>query len=598
MSDITKVYNDQIRELAIKIENARTLAKRIFYFRLFSFIAIIFFFYFLLPFGISVSVIVALTFFFFFLGALFYDNKNNRKIAFFYALKNSFENELKAMEGDLSAFSNGRDFADHHHDFSFDLDVFGHHSLFHHINRTVTKNGETMLAGWLVNPSSIDVVLSKQISCKELSRKINFRHEFRCLARGATSDSSGTLLNWFSGKGLLPEIPLYSINLWQLSMVAMGIYSILGGSNVPVISALIINFIVLFIYKKKLTNIHGQTSQSYALIHKYSKLMRKIEEEEFETEYLKKLQEKLYKGGIGASEKISQLAFILKQLDLRLNIYFHTPLNLFFIWDVFWSRKLESWKANHKDFIHEWFGVMSELDALNSLGNFAFNNSDFIFPEVIEDFFQFNAEYISHPLIKKDKRVYNDFVIQEKGIVGLITGSNMAGKSTFLRTIGTNMILAFAGAPVCAKKLKLSLTGLYSSMRVLDSLEENASSFYAELKKIHGLINKIRSNEKVFFLLDEILRGTNSNDRHRGGAALIRQIIKHKGTGLLATHDLELSKLEMQFPFNLKNYSFDSMIEDDKLFFDYKLKPGVSHSLNATLLMKKMGIEMEGNYEL
>jgi DNA mismatch repair ATPase MutS len=199
---------------------------------------------------------------------------------------------------------------------------------------------------------------------------------------------------------------------------------------------------------------------------------------------------------------------------------------------------------------------------------------------------------MGHPLIPKSRRICNDLKISNTGTMVLVTGSNMSGKSTFLRTCGVNIVLAMAGAPVCAKKMTVSHVLVFTSMRIIDSLEENTSSFYAELKRLANIIQTVENKEKVFLLLDEILRGTNSNDRHIGSVALIKQMIKNNAIGIIATHDLALSQMENELPHQIDNYNFDVKIENDELYFDYKLNQGICKSLNASILMKKMGIKI------
>jgi DNA mismatch repair ATPase MutS len=253
---------------------------------------------------------------------------------------------------------------------------------------------------------------------------------------------------------------------------------------------------------------------------------------------------------------------------------------------------LENWKKENKQHIGDWFNALAEIEALSSLGNLSFNRPHWAFPAISAGQGTFIGDSIGHPLIPVDKLVTNSFTTEESGGLNLVTGSNMAGKSTFLRSVGVNIILAMIGAPVCAKSLIISNMKVISSMRVNDNLEENTSTFYAELKKLKEVIEAVYQNEKVFLLLDEILRGTNSADRHTGSIALIKQLIHHNAVGLIATHDLELAKLADEFPGKLHNYHFDVQVAGDELYFDYKLKRGVCTSMNASLLMKKIGIEL------
>jgi DNA mismatch repair ATPase MutS len=253
---------------------------------------------------------------------------------------------------------------------------------------------------------------------------------------------------------------------------------------------------------------------------------------------------------------------------------------------------LEKWKKDNKENFDDWFTALGYLEALNSLATIKFNHPEWCFPQIKENHFSIDAKALGHPLIPPDKRIDNDIHIHKNGALMLITGSNMAGKSTYLRSVGVNIVLAMAGSVVCAKKISVSPVSLISSMRIADNLSESTSTFYAELKKLKTIIDLVKKENKIFILLDEILRGTNSLDRHIGSKALVTQLIKCHAVGIIATHDLELAKLQNDYPSNILNYYFDVQVEGEELHFDYKLKEGVCNSLNASILMKKIGIEL------
>ena len=261
-------------------------------------------------------------------------------------------------------------------------------------------------------------------------------------------------------------------------------------------------------------------------------------------------------------------------------------------WNLQQVLDLEKWKAQNNTDIKKWFEVLAEYEALQSFATISFNNESWCFPKLADKYFEINATNLGHPLIEKDKSVTNIIDIKNAASVMLITGSNMAGKSTYLRSVGVNAILCMAGAPVCASSFTMSPIQILSSMRVADNLAENTSTFYAELKKLKTIIEKINNGEEVFVLLDEILRGTNSLDRHTGTDALIRQLIKQKTAAILATHDVELATIETEYPANIFNHHFDAQINGEELYFDYKLKNGVCTNMNASLLMKKIGLSL------
>jgi DNA mismatch repair ATPase MutS len=253
---------------------------------------------------------------------------------------------------------------------------------------------------------------------------------------------------------------------------------------------------------------------------------------------------------------------------------------------------LNRWRRHNKAVVQNWFGAIAEIEVLHSLCTLHCNYPEWCFPVFSDEHFTLDGEQVGHPLLPQHQRVNNNFRITGVAQIGLITGSNMAGKSTFLRSLGVNIVLAQMGAPVCAKQFLLSPVQLLSSMRIADNLAENTSTFYAELKKLRTIIEQVKKHEPVFILLDEILRGTNSYDRHTGAAALLKQLIKENAVAVIATHDVELAQLEEAYPRSVQNYHFDVQVEGDELYFDYKLKGGVCQSLNASILMKKIGIEL------
>ncbi|MBC8033289.1 MAG: DNA mismatch repair protein MutS, partial [Chitinophagaceae bacterium] len=323
-----------------------------------------------------------------------------------------------------------------------------------------------------------------------------------------------------------------------------------------------------------------------------SKSIGWVEQKSFQSELLKNLQQGYVSSAIKASIEVKKLKDILDRMDLRLNPIVFIPLNIFLFWDLQQIISLEKWKVRNKDGLLHWFPALAEFEALSTLGNLHLNHPDWVFPEIDNGGGTFKAAELGHPLIPQNKRVSSSFETSGKPQLALVTGSNMAGKSTFLRSVGVNIVLGTMGAPVCAVACRMSVMRVISSMRIADNLAESTSTFYAELKKLKYIIEAVNRQEPVFLLLDEILRGTNSLDRHTGSEALINQLIRHSAVGMLATHDLELARLEQQHPAQIHNYHFDVQVDNDELYFDYKLKHGVCKSLNASILMKKIGIEL------
>ena len=333
-----------------------------------------------------------------------------------------------------------------------------------------------------------------------------------------------------------------------------------------------------------------RTTHAEKMLSVYGRLMAHIEKEEFQSPRLKELKNAFVLEQQPASGAINRLAYLISQLNVRYNP-FAIIVNIIMLWDLRWVRQLELWKEKWRDQLPKWFEALEEFEALSSLATLWYNNPDWVLP-VIQEKQQLNALGLGHPLIATDKRITNDFVSPVSGHVKLVTGSNMAGKSTFLRTVGLNIVLAMAGSPVCAKRMELPLLQVYSSMRTQDALHESTSSFYAELKRLKTIIEAVEAKDNIFFLLDEILKGTNSNDRHTGSKALIKQLIESGGGGIIATHDLELGLLEAQYGGAVENLCMEVEVQGDELIFDYTIKKGVSQSFNATHLMRNMGIKI------
>ncbi|HEY4935517.1 MAG TPA: hypothetical protein VII44_03000, partial [Puia sp.] len=323
------------------------------------------------------------------------------------------------------------------------------------------------------------------------------------------------------------------------------------------------------------------------------KQLHHIENEKFKSALLQSLQNRLKPTGYtSASAAIKDFHGILKKIEFRSNLVVSPILQFILIWDIRQILSLNEWKKKNKHQLNDWFAVIAEMEVAVSVASLVYNEPDWCFPDMDENYFHFKVEKIGHPLIPVETRITNDFSMEGTGKIALITGSNMAGKSTFLRSMGVNIVLAQMGAPVCARRMSLCGMKLISSMRVADNLAENTSTFYAELKKIKYIIETVNRREHVFILLDEVLRGTNSTDRHKGSQALVRQLILGRAVAVMATHDTDLAHSESADE-SVSNYHFEGKIQDDELYFDYKIKKGICESLNATTLMKKIGIHFQ-----
>jgi hypothetical protein len=547
----------------------------------------------------SVSVLFAAVFL---LSGLFvlgwvikYQNSIIRQKEFHLYLTTINELELKSLSGDYRSFPDGQGYIDRDHPYSYDLDIFGRSSLFQYLNRTTSNPGADKLAEWLREPSGIEEIQHRQKAVLELKNLIDWRQQLMAIGYQykEAADTPRELLEWLSSRNEFLGRKSLRILCVVASIISIGmaILVFMGYPKALLLLCLMFNFYIYYRNIKKINDLHKRVSKSYELIQSYSEAIRLIEKQKFTSSKLQDLQA-VFIGDNQASEQVRKLSVLVNRLDTRLNVMISVPLNVFFFWDIHYCFGLEKWKLENSITMPQWFSVMAEMEALSSLSNAGFNNPGWVFPRITNDYFKFNAEKMGHPLIPAERRISNDFIIFQSGKIVLVTGSNMSGKSTFQRTCGVNMVLAFAGSAVCANDFEASIVKIITSMRISDSLEDNTSSFYAELKRLAMIIHESERNRNVFLLLDEILRGTNSNDRHIGSVALIKQLISQDTSAMLATHDLSLSGLAEEMPEKIDIYNFDVKIKGEELYFDYKLNPGVCKSLNASLLMKKMGIKV------
>ncbi len=585
---------DQLNhELTVLLKKKSTLA----WLRFAAIICILACWYFLNPMDLLYALIPSVLLLILFTRLVFADLKNKSVIEHTHHLIAINENELKALAHNYLHFTDGKEFIPKEHFYANDLDIFGHASLYQYINRTGSDMGSNTLAGWLLNPADTDTILQRQDAVKELSAKNEWRQKLQALgaAKKIQIETQNRLQNWFTGENRFINnknwlLLRYLLPAIILTVIMLNITDVLNNHirNYFLLAATLIAFYI----SKKVTPLHQQVSKMTGELDVLTESIRLIEQTTFKSAFLQNLQLLFLQQNENASVKLKNLKRILERLDLRYNIVVFIPLDILLQWDLQQVIALEKWKQkNHKN-VMAWFTALGEFEAVNSLSTVSYNHSEWCFPVFTTEHFSMEGKDIGHPLIHTDKRVNNPVKIDNKGELMLVTGSNMAGKSTYLRSIGINTILAMAGAPVCAGTFCLSPVQIISSMRIADNLEESTSTFYAELKKLKTVIDKVNNNEKVFILLDEILRGTNSLDRHTGSAALIKQLIKHKAAGILATHDVDLAKMKENYPANILNYHFDVQVSNDELYFDYRLKEGICTSLNASILMKKIGIEL------
>jgi DNA mismatch repair ATPase MutS len=549
----------------------------------------------------NISIIAAFAGFLIFLGlfifAVLRDLKNKEAIDNTRLLMKICQQELEILHHQFTDLPDGKELEPPHHEYAGDLDILGKSSLYQYINRTTSQQGNQRMADWLLRPADVKTILQRQEASTELSTQPEWIHQFRAhgITQPVTSASENKVSEWLQENDQLPGL------LWL--KVLRIIFPFITAAS---LALFVFNFISGSIFTFLLIAFFGIASGISRFIQpRYNRLnkivpeletlensIRMIEKKSFKSKLLQQSKNDLGAASFAASGSIKKLKKILARLDYRYNPLIYIPLNTFFLWDLQQIFVLMKWKENHHQQIPLWFHVLPETEALISLATLRFNHPDWCYPEFSTDKFVFTAIELGHPLIPKSKRIVNSFSTKGEKQINLVTGSNMAGKSTFLRSVGVNIVLAMMGAPVCCKDVTLSAMKVMSSMRVNDNLEENTSTFYAELKKLKEIIEAVKRQENVLILLDEILRGTNSADRHTGSIALLKQLLRENASCIVATHDLELAAVADEYPGNVHNFHFDVQVQNEELYFDYKIKESICRSMNASLLMKKIGIEL------
>jgi len=526
------------------------------------------------------------------------DTFNNEKLRNAKTLIQLNEDELRALNHQYTDRENGSQFIPHEHAYANDLDIFGPASVYQWLSRCYTEQGRQRLAANLLQPLSVSFLLSRQEAVKELAQKLDWRQQWQSFAMQTTitTATEQKIESWLKEdeKHFLHPVWRTVIAVYSIITIATAIAAILGYLGATVFSTLFLFYLVFsFLLGRNTTKSYIQLNGIVKEAAVLQSLINWIESAEVHSAHLKNLQSTLKGNTQAAGEELRSLKKILDRFDLRYSMIGFLLLNPFLLWDVRQVIALNRWRKRNKTLTKKWFEVAAETEVLHSISTLHFNHPGWVFPSFSQQHFTLEGECIGHPLLADEQRVNNDFTLKGLGKISLITGSNMAGKSTFLRSLGVNIALALAGAPVCASRLLVSPVQLVSSMRIADNLAENTSTFYAELKKLRTIIEMVKAHQPVFILLDEILRGTNSYDRHKGAVALIKQLIKERAIAVIATHDVALAEIENTFPQSVTNYHFDVKIEGEELYFDYKLKQGVCKSLNASLLMKKIGIDLE-----
>lgn len=509
------------------------------------------------------------------------------------------QEELQALSGDYSSFEDGKEYVNPEHPYSFDLDIFGRRSLFQSINRTCTFFGKVRLAEWLQNHLHEKTSIEKrQEMVREISEHTLFREQFRVagLVHHGQSSDAEKIQAWSQSPAQYLHAGWVKTFIWGVPVInsLLLITSLAGWISFSWLGLSFGIFLVLsFGIIKRATYIQETYGKQLKSLNGYARLIALAKAEDWKSAGMQELMERLDLNGQSPVQALQQLSKELDRLDLRNNQFLYVLLEGSIFFQLQEIVRIERWKARYGQHINEWLETVGELDALCSLGTFAYNHPQYTYPELTEKPFCFLATQMGHPLMPVSQCVKNDATIPSRPFFLIITGANMAGKSTYLRTIGVNYLLACIGAPVCCERLKLHPNQLITSLRTSDSLSDNESYFFAELKRLKRIIDLLNQGKQLFIILDEILKGTNSMDKQKGSFDLIRQFMQLKANGIIATHDLLLGSLIKQFPEEIRNYCFEADIKENELTFSYKLREGVAQNMNACFLMKKMGIILQ-----
>jgi hypothetical protein len=588
-----QVYHERKAVHDAAVQQLKQQFNRLAFARLASIVLALTFGYLAIRSGNTIQIIVAIVSFLVFVVLMRMHFGVKRKLVLEQTLVKINETELDFLEKQLLPFDGGTRFLEPNHPYTYDLDIFGEHSLFQHLNRTQTVMGTRGLAQSLLGKTDSETIQKRQEAIAELAPLLEWRQLFTAKALLANDNEkiSDTLRSWNNNQ---PTVPVFTTILSYAFPVLGGVFSILGflqGSspmflNVAVM-VFIFNLIVLASQLKKMNAEIAFADKINQTLLRYSELLQAIETHEWKSQLLKDIQLRLNSSQTSASKQIHTLSRIFASLESLQNGMGAILFNGTVLFHLHTYRKLLRWKSAHAEELDNWLQQIGEAELLLSFANLYYNNPDFHFPE-LNDQAELTFTELGHPLIAASKRVSNSVDFSDKPFI-VLTGSNMSGKSTFLRTLGVNLVLANAGAPICVKSASIQPMDILVSMRLSDSLSDSESYFFAEVKRLKEIMTELE-NRRCFILLDEILRGTNSDDKRTGTIEVLKKVIAKNAIGAIATHDLEVCNTTDEYPEMLVNKCFEVEIINNELKFDYRLRDGICQNKSATFLMKKMGV--------
>jgi hypothetical protein len=488
----------------------------------------------------------------------------------------------------------GERYRDSHHPYAEDLDLFGVGSLFELLATTRTVAGSDHLASWLLAPADPATIRARQAAAEELRPRVDLRLEMTIAGDEAgTSDDQAALEGWAAAPaaGLPPAVFWLALGATGLSATGVALFFFTGAGPFPLIAALVLQSIFALTLRGRVAPVLAAAETPVQSLARSAALLACIESETFEAPRLTELRGALETTGHPPSQELETLRRLVDRRDARQNQFF-APFAAFLLWGTHVALALEGWRARCGPRLATWVAAAGEIEALSAISNYAFENPDEPFPTIREDGPVFEGEALGHPLLASDTCVRNDLSLGRAPQALVMSGSNMSGKSTMLRTVGCNTILALAGAPVRARRLEISPVHLAASIRIVDSLHEGQSHFMAEIMRLRQVVDVSRTSPPALFLLDEILHGTNSHDRRIGAEAVIRGLVDAGALGIVTTHDLALTKIVPESGGRLANAHFEDHLENGVMEFDYSLREGVVEKSNALELMRSIGLDV------
>ena len=583
-------YSDRFAAYAVLLKRSVKISQMLGLFRLVTFailLALIYFYFFVgqrsgyLWLGIPVLVI--------FLLFVQWSQKQKKQREVWKNIMDLNENEMKLLTREEGILDNGKRFASDK-GYGEDLDLFGQGSLYEMINRAGTPMGEKRLAERLLNPlTDKQQIERKQEAIKDLMQRVDFRQivtaiTFRNRDNHFVFNKLSGLLRMFSYTDkLTSRLAL----VWPFISLGVVLFSVVNQLIWPFFALIGLSFVVLGFRKSKIKTAYQQVQGSDQLFKQYGEVFSHLSNEDLSSEAGNEMREEAGK----AASEVKAFGRIVSFFDQRNNALVYFLFNVLFLYDFWGLFMIERWVSRNHQKVWEWFDLIAELEVLSGFASFAYNHPDFDFPEVIEqDSPVFTVEMLGHPLLLPDERVCNNVRMDCAGQLMIVTGSNMSGKSTFLRSVGIASVLAGCGSVVCAAKMIWTPMQVLTSIRQFDNVKEHLSLFMAELERLKKIKEILANGDFALVLVDEMLRGTNSDDKHLGSKEFLQSLTRSNALAVVATHDVQLTTLSREIPEKVSNYYFESFIHDDELTFDYKIKEGVSDNRNATFLMKKMGI--------